>query len=300
METGGFVDYSKAAVLQRIPEKYLPSTGYLPQSLLTVSSVLGWMDENRVAFPIVIKPDKGERGFAVEKIENVSEVEAYIAQYQMVDKQFIVQDYCVDPLEFGVMYSRIPGENVGRVTSVVKKELMQFRGDGKHSLEELILQDKRASYYFPYFKQLLGAKIKQIPEKNTVVPLVKIGNHCRGATFLNANHLIDERLHEIFDTVSRQISGYYFGRYDLKVRSLNDLYDGNFTIIELNGANSEPAHIYDPRMSLRHAYRDLFSHWRRLFDVSVANHNRGVAYLPFSVLYRKIRYHQTRQQHAKK
>jgi hypothetical protein len=295
MEAGGFVDYSKATVLQHIPEKWLPITGYLTQSNLSVASVLGWMNEKQLTFPIIIKPDKGERGFAVEKIEKFGELEAYVVRNQLVDEQFIVQEYCDEPLELGVMYSRMPGESCGRVTSVVKKELMELRGNGRHSLEELILQNKRASYYFPYFKQLLGKQLQQVPEANSIVPLVKIGNHCRGATFLNANHLINQCLHEIFDTVSQQIPGYFFGRYDLKVRSLDDLYAGNFKIIELNGANSEPAHIYDPKMKLQQAYRDLFAHWRRLFEVSVANHNQGVAYLSFSELYRKIRYHQKMQ-----
>jgi len=59
MEAGSFIDYSKAAVLHQLLEKYLPVTGYLPQSKLTVSSVLRWMNEKRLAFPIIIKPDEG-------------------------------------------------------------------------------------------------------------------------------------------------------------------------------------------------------------------------------------------------
>ncbi len=291
MEAGGFIDYSKAAVLQHKPEKYQPNTGYLPESVLTVSTVLEWMNEKQLAFPIIIKPDKGERGFGVEKIDGISELDDYIAHYQRIDELFIVQEYCNEPLEFGIMYSRMSHESFGHITSVVKKELIELRGDGEKSLEELILQNRRASYYFPYFRQLLGAKMAQIPKEGEVVPLVQVGNHCRGATFLNANHIIDKRLKEVFDAVSQQIPGYYFGRYDLKVRSIDDLYAGNFRIIELNGANSEPAHIYDPQMTLRRAYRDLFAHWRRLFEVSVANHQRGIAYLPFNVLYRKIRHH---------
>jgi len=225
-------------------------------------------------------------------------LEAYITHYQLIDARFIIKEYYGEPLEFGVIYSRMPQKNSGRITSVVKKEMIELRGDGKHSLEELILQSKRASYYFPYFKQLFGARMKQIPEENSVLPPVEIGNHCWGATFLNANHLINEQLQEVFDSVSQQIPGYYFGRYDLKVKSLNDLYAGNFKIIELNGANSDPAHIYDPQMSLRQAYRDLFAHWRRLFEISVAIYRLGVAYLPFLELYRKLRYHQTMQQNS--
>lgn len=291
IETGGFIDYSKAAVLRKIPDKWLPLTLYLKQDSLTSLVIQQWMLQHQLSFPIIIKPDKGERGFGVEKISSSEEVEQYIHQYLLLDEQFIVQEYIDQPLEFGVMYSRLPDEERGVITSVVEKKLLLLQGDGQHSLEELILADSRASYHYLYFKKLLGLKLECVIDKGVSIPLVAVGNHCRGATFLNANHLINRQLTQVFDTISREISGYYFGRYDLKVNSLDDLYAGKIKIIELNGANSEPAHIYDPNMKLWPAYRDLFAHWHRLYKVSIANHCQGVAYLPFSELYHKIRYH---------
>ena len=66
--------------------------------------------------------------------------------------------------------------------------------------------------------------------------LVVIGNHARGTTFLNANHLITPQLIDVFDAISKQVEGYNFGRYDIRVPSLEDLYAGrNIKILELNG-----------------------------------------------------------------
>ena len=40
---------------------------------------------------------------------------------------------------------------------------------------------------------------------------------------------------------------YYSGRLDIRYNTLDELKPGNnFSIIELNGAGSEPTHIYDP------------------------------------------------------
>ena len=53
-------------------------------------------------------------------------------------------------------------------------------------------------------------------------------------------------------------------------------------IIEVNGAGSEPTHMYDPRHSLFFAWREITRHWKILYQVSRENHRRGIPYLPFN------------------
>lgn len=45
--------------------------------------------------------------------------------------------------------------------------------------------------------------------------------------------------------------------------------------MELNGASSEPGHIYDPSLTLSEAYKDLLYHWKRLADISKGNMELG-------------------------
>ena len=107
-----------------------------------------------------------------------------------------------------------------------------------------------------------------------------IGNHSRGTKFLDANHLITSDLTRVFDRISQSIDGFYFGRFDLRCSTVADLYAGrNIKILELNGAGAEPAHIYQPGASIQAAYQALFHHWRVLYDISLENHRRGVAYM---------------------
>jgi hypothetical protein len=60
----------------------------------------------------------------------------------------------------------------------------------------------------------------------------------------------------------------------------DDLKAGkNFSIIELNGAGSEPTHIYDPGHSLFFAWKEIARHFKLLCAISIKNHKRGFPYL---------------------
>ena len=52
--------------------------------------------------------------------------------------------------------------------------------------------------------------------------------------------------------------------------------------MEVNGAGSEPTHIYDPAHSIFFAWKEIIRHWVILFRISVANHRLGHSYLSFS------------------
>jgi hypothetical protein len=109
---------------------------------------------------------------------------------------------------------------------------------------------------------------------------------------LNANHLITEKLNSTFDSISKQIPGFFFGRYDLRCSTVSDLENGKVMIVELNGCGAEPAHIYHPGASLFKGIRDLIVHWQNLYRVSRENHKRGIPYLSFAeakMIYKKIR-----------
>jgi len=127
---------------------------------------------------------------------------------------------------------------------------------------------------------MYGHHFHEIPAAGQIITLVSIGNHSRGTKFLSVNHLITPRLVDVFDRISAGVDGFYFGRYDLRCRSMADLYAGrHISILELNGAGAEPAHIYQPGFPLREAYRVLFHHWRVLYRISRENHRQGVAYM---------------------
>ncbi|MDW7691711.1 hypothetical protein R9C00_16805 [Flammeovirgaceae bacterium SG7u.111] len=276
MRFGGVMGESKASVLERINEGYLPKSTFI--SLGTpFQQVLKAIAHAQISYPFIAKPNVGERGRGVEKIENENAFKKYLVQN--TEDDLIIQEFVDYELELGILYHRMPDEAEGHITSVVIKDFLTIEGDGKSKISELVEAHVRAYNRADYFKEKLGNKWNEVLGKGAKLKLEPIGNHCRGTTFLNGNYLISKKLEKVFDKISTQITGYNYGRFDLKVKSLDDLYRGkNIKILELNGVSSEPAHIYDPSMNLITAYRDLFQHAKIIWKVGKRNHELGVEY----------------------
>jgi hypothetical protein len=274
---GGMFGESKFDVLKKIPEHYTPKTILisLPASR---DVVIKTIQQHGFQLPVIFKPDLGERGFMVSKIETESDIDAYLSKSRI---DFLVQELVDLPLEYGIFYTRFPNEQNGYVTSIVIKEMLTAIGDGKSTLQELILANDRAKLQWVTLKEVYSDRLNKILPPGKTVELVSIGNHCLGTKFLDGSHLITPELSETFDSISKQINGFYFGRFDLRCASLNDLYKGNIKVMELNGCGAEPAHIYHPGYSLHKAMGVLFGHWRNIFIIARENTKRGVPYTPF-------------------
>ena len=276
IETGGMLGESKMDIFNIIPSHLKPVTLFI-QSGTSLYSVQNILKEKELSYPIICKPDRGERGFQVSKVHNEKELEQYIMKNKV---DYLIQSFCNYPLELGVYFCRYPWEEKGQVFSVVKKEFLYITGTGKHTIRELILQNKRALLQWEKLDTRLGHRMGEILPEGEHLELEPIGNHARGTKFLNANSIIDEKLNTVFDHITRQIPNVYFCRYDLKTTSEADLKEGkNIFIVELNGVGAEPAHIYDPSYKLVYAWRDLIRQWKMVYKISVYNHRHGVKYM---------------------
>ena len=68
-------------------------------------------------------------------------------------------------------------------------------------------------------------------------------------------------------------------RFDVKFKNWETLLAGkDFKIIEINGVNAEPTHIYDPKYKLVKAYQDIFFHMDIIYEIS--KQNRALGYRP--------------------
>ncbi|MFL5731193.1 MAG: hypothetical protein ACJ75J_17020 [Cytophagaceae bacterium] len=286
IETGGMMGESKIKILDQIPSEYLPQTFFVTIGT-TKNAIQAKMKSMDISFPVIAKPDIGERGRMVEKIVNEQELEAYL---NIIKVDFIIQEYISFPLELGVFYVRYPEEEQGKITSLVIKDFLKVTGDGKSTVLELMKNYPRASFQLGRIGPRLGERASYVPAQGETVDLEPIGNHARGTTFLNGNHFIDVQLHEVFNVISNKIPGFYYGRYDLRCSSMEDLKQGkNIRIMEINGAGAEPAHIYHPDSSIFLAYKALFSHWKMLYIVSTQNHKKGIPYMSFREARKKYR-----------
>lgn len=278
IENGGMLYESKWKIFNLIPSQFYPTTIYIGE-FEKFTSILKKLSDKNISFPFIAKPDIGGRGFGVKKIHSMNDLEAY---RKSVSVSFLIQEFVTYPVELSVFYYRKPGNKKGEITSVTKKELLTVIGDGKSSLDELIKKNDRAFLQYEKLKFDSNLNLSYIPAKGESKLLVPYGNHVLGAMFLNHNEIIDETLTKTFDAICEKINGFYFGRFDLKCKSIEDLKKGvNFSILELNGAGAEPAHIYDPNFSYFKAQRELKKYFKHMYQASIENHKKGVPYMKY-------------------
>ena len=289
IDYGGFFGESKMEILRQIPKEYLPKTIFIEKQS-DLKTIVDRLIQEDLVYPIICKPDVGERGTQVEKLYSNYDLVQYLSNVQA---DFIIQEFINYDIELGVLYYRYPNASIGKVTSVTRKEFLAVLGDGKSNVVQLMQQSTRARFQIKSMRKRLGDmgmnEIIKSGEKRILEP---IGNHCRGTKFLDNNFLLNSQLDEVFDKIALTIDGFHYGRFDMKVKSIEDLYRGkNIRIMELNGVSSEPGHIYDPKNTLWSAYRDLAHHWKIIADISIQQQRRGIMPVPFGILWKVVKRH---------
>jgi pimeloyl-ACP methyl ester carboxylesterase/membrane protein DedA with SNARE-associated domain len=274
----GFIGESKARILGGLAR----SNGYIaPHALIKASPraedrierARAFMAGNHMSFPVVLKPDAGQRGSGVAVVRSKREMEEYLRRSNL---DTIIQQY-VDGSEFGVFYYRYPGQERGKIFSITEKRFPSIEGDGESTIERLILKDDRAVCMARFYLKKHVERLWHVPERGERVQLVELGTHCRGAIFLDGGWVKTPELERAIDEISQGFEGFYFGRFDIRAPCVEQFKEGKgFKVIELNGVTSEATHIYDPKNSLFAAYKVLFEQWRVAFEIGARNRARGI------------------------
>ena len=275
---GGFEGEGKKEMYDQLPPHLVPRTIYIMHDW-PFDEVRKKMVDAGFTFPFIVKPDVGMKGILFRKIDNEDQLEKY---HEKIPVEYIVQDLVELPVEVSVFYYRHPLKQNGVVSGFIHKELLQVIGDGTLNLKQLIEIHPRAKYRMEEMEHRHGHRFERILPACEIFYLSYAGNHNRGAQFTNLHREINEGLHKVFDDISHFTDKFYYGRYDIKTTSIEDLKQGkNFLILEFNGCGAEPNHIYDCGMSIWKAYGVLLHHWKMLYQISRHNHRNGTPYWSF-------------------
>ena len=278
IKNGGFFMESKKEIYDLIPQEYYPKT-LLFKSKVELNIVLKDIEENGIKFPLIAKPDIGLRGTAVKKLDSIEDLQLYIKNATF---DFIIQDLIPYENEIGLFYVKLPNKEKGILTGIVAKEFLILKGNGKNTVRELLEKDPRFELQIPALEKEFPLVIDTILEENKILNLVPYGNHCRGTKFVDASHEITPKMIETFNEICSKIDGFHFGRMDIMYKNYADLELGkNFQIVEINGAISEPTHMYDPKHSLLYGWKELTRHFHYMYLISKANKKNGAKYLTF-------------------
>jgi membrane protein DedA with SNARE-associated domain len=278
--SGGMVGESKIATLR---ELFLTSPEFTAQAELLVGTTvverLRSFDEIRTRlgldFPVILKPDFGQRGAGIKLIRSTEEARIYLSQ---TAAPVLLQRYVPGPFEAGVFYYRFPHESRGHIFAITAKRFPVLTGNGEDTVSTLIWRDPRARFMADKYLRRFRERQNEILAVGEELKLVEAGNHAQGCIFADGMELCTPELEARMDDISRKLTGFFIGRYDIRYANEDDLRAGrNFQIIELNGAASEATSIYDARNSIFAAYRTLFQQWDLVFAIGAANRRRGCA-----------------------
>lgn len=278
---GGVVTDSKWDILSRLQGERVVPTLFIPAGAVAdrVSRVLGETAARGWEYPLVLKPDSGERGASVRKVHSAAAVEAYLTA---TPYPVVVQPYHPGPFEAGVFYFRLPGEGRGGIFSITDKVFPVLVGDGRSTLEELIWVHPRFRMQAKTFLSRHAAAAGRVLAAGERFPLAMAGNHCQGTLFRDGSHLLTPELERAVDEMARRFDGFHVGRFDVRYADPAEFRAGRgFAVVELNGVTSESTNLYDPTWSLLRAYRTLFRQWAILFRIGAAN--RALGHRPVGV-----------------
>ena len=272
MPASGVIGESKIHILNGIHSPHVAEFIVIHKG--EVQKAEQFMINGKLNYPIVLKPDLGQRGEGVHIIKDHGQL---VAALSGISGRWMLQAFAPGH-EFGVFYYRYPNEEKGHIFAITDKRFTEVKGDGQSTLEELILNDDRAVCQAALHLQNHASSLSAIPKLDETIPLVELGTHCRGSLFLDGADYISPALIEKIDQISKSYEGFYFGRYDIRVSDLEAFKRGEqFKILELNGVTSEATNIYDPQHSLRFAYRTLRTQWRLAFEIGELNRKNGHA-----------------------
>lgn len=275
---GGMEGEPKREMYDLLPLELYPTTfNAKPEEDFKV--VLERLQQSDIEYPLIAKPEVGGQGVLFRKIDNEKELLHY---HSKVPVEYIIQKMVHYPMEVSVFYIRHPKEKKGIVTGFLHKIPLQIVGDGKQTLEQLVLQHPKGHKRIEELQNKHKNNWNQIVPEGEKYMLSYAANHNRGAQFVDLKEHIDDQLVSIFDTLSLRINDFFYGRYDIMCTNVEDLKNGkNFAILEYNGCGAEPNHFYDTGYTLLSAYKEILKHWKALYQISKYNRVQGVKPWPF-------------------
>jgi hypothetical protein len=239
------------------------------------------MTTANLTFPVIAKPDLGLCGYGVRLIANEQELYDYLLAFP-ANEVVVLQEYLPEDGEAGIFYARHPDEATGQIIGLTLRHYPHVIGDGDNTIDQLIQNNERARRLLLARKHECKYPIHHIPAKGQVIRLATIGSTRVGGLYRDGGSHITPALTAAIDAIARDMPHFYFGRFDVRFASLQEM-SGNslFRIMEINGAGSEAIQAWDPDTPLLAAFNIIFAKQRVLFAIGAANRAKG--HRPISV-----------------
>lgn len=275
---GGFDGENKREMYEHLPAGSYPESVYASRNQ-SCTAVEEMVRRQGLELPLAVKPQVGKMGLMFRKITSWADLQAY---HQNIPCDYIIQPFISYPLELSVFYYRMPGAEKGTITGFIRKDFLEVTGDGKSTLWQLMSRYPRVQFRLDEMKAKHKKTLQHVIPAGEKYVLSPALNLSRGGRLVSLSHLKDDRLLAVFDKLSHSTGTFFYGRYDIKCLSIEDLKKAkNFSVLEYNGSGAEPHHVYGNGYNLFQACGIIASHWQKLYRISRINHKKGVPYWDF-------------------
>ena len=271
---GGAIGESKQHILNLFPSSLVePSFRCDPGQ--DPEETLRRIEEEQWPWPVILKPDEGQRGEGVKLVESAERMHTLLAESGI---PLIVQRYHAGPFEAGLFWWRRPDSQQGILFTICDKIFPVVTGDGQSTLRELIVSNARFRLQHRVFFKRFEDRLDEVLADGEKLQLTHAGNHAQGCMFRDGEHLRTPDLERRIDEACSQVPGYFYGRIDVRYADVEAFKRGEeFSIIEANGLSSESTNMYDPSFSLFKAWALVRIHWVVAMKIGQANRARGVS-----------------------
>ena len=253
---GGFEGEGKKEMYSQLPPGTFPKSIYIHPDI-TAEEAKDYVFANNFNYPFAVKPNVGMMGFMFRKINNEQE---FLRYHQHMAVEYIVQEFVDFPVEVSVFYYRFPNHKKGHISGFLKKEFLQVVGDGKSTLLQLIEAYPSVQFRLPEMRSKHVDKLGAIIPSDKIYFLSYALNLSRGGKLVSLAHQNDQALVQQFDKISNYTKDFYYGRYDIKCASVEDL-----NRVKIFPFSSTMAVVLSPIIFMVTAivcYRHTRSYWR--------------------------------------
>lgn len=287
---GGFIGDEKGALLEPF------ETELSTCATLRLSAAVHLEERRKAAlafaaahgYPLAWKPEISEDGAGLRRLADGSALEAALLS---TTEDVLLQPW-LSGREFEVVWRRAPGSGIGMLMAVVEKADVTVVGDGRRTLEGLILADDQAVSRAELYLHLNSRRVAEVPVAGEIITLNPSGAHAHGAVHRYRPELETEGLRSALTAYCRRFPGLHHARLDLRVASEDDLKNGVFRVTEIGGCCHVSSALRDDSLGLVDGYRVVWRQVRLCLQAGADNLRLGVR--PIGLTFLLARWSQAR------
>lgn len=293
---GGMDGETKEEMYTQLPPNSHPISIFIDPALQE-EKLLELFNASGLRYPVAVKPNVGMGGMMFRKIMHHEDLLAYHA---FIDRRYVIQEMVEYPMEVAIFYYRLPDQQKGTISGFISKEKPTVIGDGVSTLQQLVQQHQGVRFMEKEMNTKHNFHWNKVIPNGEEYALLDVSNRTQGGKMISLAHEIDEQLLKVMDEVSLYRNCFFYGRYDIKCKSIESLKSGkDFSILEFNGCGSGVQHVYGNNYSLSEACRMILHHWKMMFTIAMRNHQRGVPYWGFWKGLKFLRHSKSELRHLK-